>query len=68
MSKSKVVISDTLNKKFKVDYRDYLTNEDEPEDKLYYGASAEPNADLITNSYYQRHRFRRTAKRLREDS
>ncbi len=54
------------NRSFKVHYRQYLKLSDEPKDEsLYDQASAELGANLLKDSYYQKRRLRRTARRLR---
>ena len=51
----------------KVNYHQYLLHEDEPDEKtLFYGALTGPDAGLIKNSYYEKRKFRHTARMLRK--
>ncbi len=55
------------NKKFKVHYREYLANTNEPRETLNdIIADEELDVGLISNAYYERRKLRRVAERLRQ--
>jgi hypothetical protein len=59
-------IINTGSRGFTHDYREYLSHKDEPrETGLYEGALAEIDAELLRSSFFEKRKFRRTAKRLR---
>jgi hypothetical protein len=62
-------LTSTENKDFKIHSREYLQYNDEPRDDSSYDlASSELNAGLIWNSYFQKRKLRRAARRLRHAS
>ena len=69
MSRTYNAPANTKNKNSRTNYLDYLGHNNEPQDEnLSDGASTELSADLIWNSYYQKRKLRRAAKRLRHVS
>ena len=66
MSHTHTALTNTNSKSLKVHYQEYLEHHDEPKNEWpYEGALAELTADLISNSFYQKRKLRRVAKRLR---
>lgn len=54
------------NRSFRHHNQEYLSHKDEPrESGIYDGALAEIDAELLRSSFFERRRFRRTARRLR---
>ena len=65
----KNALTNTSDRGFKVHFKQYLRHKNEPEEgSLYDGASAELDADLLRTSFYQKRKFRRTARSLRHAS
>jgi hypothetical protein len=66
MSHTYNALTSTENKDFKIHSREYLPHIDEPGAKGQYdGALAELNTNLIRNSYLQKRKLRRVARKLR---
>jgi len=68
MSRSDNALSFASDRSPKVHFNEYLRNINESEETIYDGADTRNDAILIGDSFYEKRKLRRLAKRLRRYS